>query len=121
MYNFLSPPLEATAEQVAGPTTAELAQKIVKNFHKPTEWYQYGHGVGKLLSDAEGLDWNEDSGMPLRIQQHRKVTENTKSDPERKDGDVVNREDISSSSNEISNNSSDGTETLNFASDLDQL
>ena len=113
LYNFLSPPLEATAEQAAGPTMAELAQKIVKNSHKPTEWYQYGHGVGDLLREAEGLDWIQDSGMPLIIQQHRKVTEHPKLDTERKD-DVSNRQGIS-------NNTNNGAETMNVMNDPTKL
>ena len=80
LYNFLSPPLEATAAQAAGPTTTELAQRVAKNSHKPTEWYQNGHGVEKLLEEAEGLDWGQDSGMPLIIQQHRKLPKQQKTD-----------------------------------------
>lgn len=85
LYNFLSPPLQAPVDQATGRTNTEIAQKIVKNAHKPTDWYQFGHGVDKLLSDAENLDWSHDSGMPLIIQQHRKVTERSKADSEPKE------------------------------------
>jgi len=85
LYNFLSPPLETLNAGGGGagcqPGESTLSAQY-STIPRPPEWYQRGHNVQKLLqgtaisqfpifynqpaiissSDAEGLDWMEDSG-----------------------------------------------------------
>ena len=73
LYNFLSPPLDESCKKIEDDSVASKGQDAYSILSDSTEFFRSGHGVNKLLDEAEGLDWLVDSGCAATINNYVKL------------------------------------------------